>query len=136
VNRPVALLVLLVSVSLLTPAVLAESYEAPDSKHSVIQEDDPTAKRLQLKYPTYDGPVEPNENPYVIQQPLYPEQREAGYISSVADSRGLTSGAGPISPGAMSGPGAILVSPRGTEAARSTHQEARRSLKKLIRILD
>lgn len=134
--RPVAFLVLALWVALLAPAAVAQPYEAPDPDRPVSEEDDPTATRFRLKYPTYDGPVEPSDSPYVIHEPLYAEQRSAGYNASVADSLGMTAGAGPISPGTMSGPGAILVSPRGTETARSTHQEARRSLKKLIRMLD
>jgi hypothetical protein len=129
-------LVLVLSVAVVAPAAVAEPMEAPDSTRPVLEEDDPTATRLQLKYPTYDGPTEPGESPYVITEPLYHEQRSAGYISSVANSRGMTAGGGAVSPGTMSGPGAILVSQRGYEVTRSTHQETRKSLKKLIRQLD
>ena len=134
-RTPSPRLVLVLSAALLATAALAQPYEVRDPTRPVQEEDDPRATRLQLKYPTYDGPVDP-DNPYVIQVPLYPEQQRATYLSSVAGSPGIPSAAGALSPAAVSGPGAVLAAPWGSGNARSSHQDARRSLKKLIRQLD
>jgi hypothetical protein len=125
-------------VGLLAPSAFPQLIEDPsakfDERQALLDPDAPGATRFRLKYPHELGPED--ENPYVIQEPLYPEQQRGSNVNtSLASSRGLTTGASAVAPSAMTGPGAIL-SGRGSGSARSSHQDARRALKKVIRQLD
>jgi hypothetical protein len=137
VRKLLALLVAVLVLSLLAPAAPAQPVEdpptGPDPKHYVIDQDDPTKGRLfRMKYPFEYGPQE--ENPYTIKEPLYPERQSNMMANSVTGGAGVMAGGPQAMPTAISGSGAIL-SPRGSGSARSSHQDARRSLKKVIRQL-
>ena len=127
-------------VGLLSTAAAAQPVEdpplGPDMREYVLEVDDPRGIRIRAKYPSQTGPDEPGHNPWVINEPLYPEQQRGSNVNtSIAASQGLSSGGATATPTAMSGPGAILSAPRGSGSARSPHQDARRGLKKVIRQL-
>ena len=139
-RKLLASLIVVMFVGLLVPSASAQAVEDPaanfDEKQYVINQDDPRGTRFRMKYPFEKGPDDPNDNPWVITEPLYPERRGSNVNTSVASSQGLTSGAtgAPmVAPNNMNGPGAIL-SGRGS-SARSSHQDARRGVKKAIRDL-
>ena len=134
------LLIVVALVGFLSTAAVAQPVEnpplGPDSKEYVLEVDDPRGMRIRAKYPFQSGPDEPDDNPWVIQEPLYPEQQRVNNVNtSIAASQGLSSGGTGAVPTAMNGAGAILSAPRGSGSARSPHQDARRGLKKVIRQL-
>jgi len=136
VKKLLALLVVVMFVGLLAPSAFAQLIEDPrakfDERQALLDPDAPGATRFRLKYPYELGPED--ENPYVIQEPLYPERNGNNINTSLASSRGMTTGAPAVAPSAMTGPGAVF-SGRGSGSARSSHQDARRALKKVIRQL-
>ena len=140
-RKLVATLAFVLSVALLSTAGFAQPVEdpptGPPNQQYVMEEDHPLGRYIRPKYPFMSGPDDPTEeNPYVITEPLYPERRGTAYTSSVASSQGLGAvGAPAVAPSGVTGPGAILASPRASGTARSSHQDARRSLKKVIRQL-
>jgi hypothetical protein len=140
VRKPLAILAFL-SMALLATAALAQPVEdpptGPEPRQYVMEEDHPLGRYIRPKYPFMKGPDEPpGDNPYLITEPLYPERRGTAYNQSVASSQGMTAvGSSSVSPSALTGPGAILAAPRGSGSARSSHQDARRGLKKVIRQL-
>ena len=134
------LLIVVALVGFLSTAAVAQPVEnpplGPDSKEYVLEVEDPKGIRIRAKYPFQWGPDEPNDNPWVIQEPLYPEQQRENQVNtSIASSQGLNAGGPGPTPTAMNGAGAILSAPRGSGSARSPHQDARRGLKKVIRQL-
>jgi len=134
------LLIFAALVGFLSTAAVAQPVEdpplGPDLKEYVLEVDDPRGIRIRAKYPFESGPDEPDDNPWVINEPLYPEQQRGNNINtSIASSQGLNSGGAAVAPTAMTGAGAILSAPRGSGSARSPHQDARRGLKKVIRQL-
>jgi hypothetical protein len=135
VRKLLVTLAFVLSVALLTTAGLAQPVEDPPTgppvNQYVMEEDHPLGRYIRPKYAFMSGPDEPGDNPYLITEPLYPERRGTAYHQSAAGA----AGAAAVSPSGVTGPGAILASPRATGSARSSHQDARRSLKKVIRQL-
>ena len=134
------LLIFVAMVGFLSTAAVAQVAEDPPrnpgAREYLFEVEDPISPWIRAKYPVRSGPDEPNDDPWVINEPLYTEQQRGNNINtSIASSQGLNSGGAAVAPTAMTGAGAILSAPRGSGSARSPHQDARRGLKKVIRQL-
>ena len=131
--------VFIVMVVLWASAAVAQAVEdpplGPEPKQYALEVDDPRGIRIAAKYPYQSGPEDPDTSPWVIQEPMQAERGGSNINTSLATSQGLNTGGPSVSPSVMTGPGAILSAPRGSGSARSSHQDARRGLKKVIRQL-
>jgi hypothetical protein len=123
---------------LATAAVAQAPVDAPtahEGDHYITEVDRPYGTRFQLTTRYSEGPHEPAENPYYITEPLTLEGRGTQVTTSLASSQGAVAAGSQAVTGDVMGPGAIMSAGRGAGQASSSQQDARRSLKKLIKQL-